>query len=49
MNAKALHDLYEDLLRFGVTTMGEHEHRERFFHFSGRVIELYYALTRYLP
>ena len=48
-HAGNLNRLYTDLLNFGVTTMGEHEHRARFFRFSGKVIQVYYALTRWLP
>ena len=44
-HAKAVHTLYEDLLDFGVTTMGEREHREKFFRFAGKVIQLYYSIT----
>ncbi|MBQ7545404.1 MAG: DUF4838 domain-containing protein [Clostridia bacterium] len=48
-HAQSVHALYEDLLSFGVTTMGEREHRAEFFRFSGKVIQLYYSLTRWLP
>ncbi|MBQ7541197.1 MAG: DUF4838 domain-containing protein [Clostridia bacterium] len=47
-HAESLRDLYDDLVSFGVTTMGEHEHRARFFRFSGQVIRIYYELTRWI-
>ena len=48
-HAANVHALYQDLLSFGVTTMGEREHRARFFRFSGQVIRIYYTITQWLP
>ena len=44
-HAEHVRTLYEDLLSFGVTTMGEREHRAEFFRFAGKVIQFYYSIT----
>lgn len=43
-HAENLNKLYDDLLSFGVTTMGEREHRAKFFAFAGKVIKIYYNI-----
>ncbi|MBQ7595908.1 MAG: DUF4838 domain-containing protein [Clostridia bacterium] len=43
-HAENVNSLYDDLLSFGVTTMGEREHRAKSFRIAGQIIKIYYAV-----